>query len=384
MTSHDYLGHEFAEMIGGNPEIIDFLQAGPLDGIWYWDLERPENAFISPRFWKVCGYDPATRGHAASDWQNQIHPDDRISVLKELSATCDNSGRHFDREVRFLHKNGSTVWMRCHGLVIGNDDGKPVRLLGTHTDISALKESQDALLESDTRLEISIRELEQFAYVTSHDLKQPLRIAASFAELLAKNYRGKLDDKADQYIDYILNEARYMQQLLDDLLKLSRIDTRFDPSTTNCGILLEDILQELKAEIDETDAEVAVGPLPTIRADPKQIRQVFMNILRNAIKFRSEERPRIGITATRDCGTWNFSIADNGIGIDSEFHDRIFTIFQKLHARDEYPGTGIGLTIVKKIIDRHGGQISIDSASGHGTRINFSIPAQDNIMRSSK
>ncbi len=230
--------------------------------------------------------------------------------------------------------------------------------------------------ERTLELERSNKELEQFAYVASHDLQEPLRMVASYAELLGKRYSGQLDDKADNYIGFMVEGAVRMQELINDLLSLSRVGTHGkDPEPTDCGEVMAEVMTLLRATLQESDAQVRFGALPMVMADRTQLRMLLQNLLTNAVKFRGDEPPRVDVTATRKDGAWEIAIADNGIGIEARHHDQVFTIFRRLHERSRYPGTGIGLAIVKKIVERHGGEVRLESAPGEGSRFSFTLPA---------
>ena len=226
-----------------------------------------------------------------------------------------------------------------------------------------------------TDLERSNKELEQFAYVASHDLQEPLRMVASYTQLLAQRYENQLDDKAHKYIGYAVEGATRMQGLVNDLLQLSRVGTRGKPfEKTDSSQVLQSVLKNLEKVIEETQAEIHVAPLPMVMADPMQLGQIFQNLIENAVKFRGENKPEITVSATVNNGDCTFQVKDNGIGIDPMFHERIFTIFQRLHERGKYEGSGIGLAIAKKIVERHGGRIWIESAEGEGSVFLFTFP----------
>lgn len=261
---------------------------------------------------------------------------------------------------------GAHVWAVVSPL---NDyDGKRIGTIETIRDITAIKEAEANLARSNS-------ELEQFAYVASHDLQEPLRKIAGFTELLANRYKGKLDEKAESYMEYIVDGATRMRSLINDLLKYSRImRSSRELEDTDCSAVLSGVLRDIELAAKESNAEIVCGPLPTIQADRKQLGQLFQNLIGNAIKYRGAAPPRITITAIRQQGNWLFSVGDNGIGIAPEFYERIFAIFQRLHTRAEYPGTGIGLAICQKIVERHGGKIWVESTAGKGSTFFFTIP----------
>jgi light-regulated signal transduction histidine kinase (bacteriophytochrome) len=246
----------------------------------------------------------------------------------------------------------------------------------TH-DITDRKQAEEALERKTEELERSNRELQMFAYVTSHDLQEPLRGIASFTQLLAKRYGKDLDSEAQEFMKFITDGTTRMQQLIHDLLAFSRVQTRGEPfSPVDINNVLEEVKVNLRVAIEETGAVLTTDPLPVITADRTQIIQVFQNLIQNAIKFRKkDETPRVHVTAERNGDEWVFSVRDNGIGIEPQYFEKIFVIFQQLHSKGEYPGTGIGLAIAKRIIERHGGRIWVESEPGRGSTFSFTIPA---------
>jgi light-regulated signal transduction histidine kinase (bacteriophytochrome) len=256
----------------------------------------------------------------------------------------------------------------------------------------AIALSQAQLLESEVRqreeLVRSNTELQQFAYVASHDLQEPLRMVTSYLQLLEKRYQDKLDSRADQFIAYAVDGANRMKALIQDLLSYSRVSTHGQPfELVDVNRILASAIANLEFLIDETGAVITRDSLPQLKADATQLTQLFQNLISNGIKFRREGiSPQIQINVIRrewvhgrtamgeSLGEWIFSVRDNGIGIEPQYSDRIFVIFQRLHGRGKYPGTGIGLAICKKIVERHGGRIWIESEVGRGTTFYFTIP----------
>jgi light-regulated signal transduction histidine kinase (bacteriophytochrome) len=223
--------------------------------------------------------------------------------------------------------------------------------------------------------------LEQFAYVASHDLQEPLRMVAGYLQLLGERYQGKLDEKADKFIGYAVDGAERMSSLIRDLLAYSRVNSRGEEiRLVDSQISLEYALRNLTVSIEESGAEIVRDPLPTIRADSMQLALIFQNLIGNALKFRTPDRPpKIQISACQEDGHWQFSVKDNGIGFEQQYEEKIFLIFQRLHGRGQYPGTGIGLAICKRIIERHGGKIWATSTPGEGTIFYFTLPSQEKI-----
>ncbi|MBF8267207.1 MAG: hypothetical protein HW388_715 [Dehalococcoidia bacterium] len=239
-----------------------------------------------------------------------------------------------------------------------------------------VKEREQALAQQAAELERSNQELQQFAYVASHDLQEPLRMVASYTQLLARRYQGKLDADADEFIAYAVDGANRMQRLINSLLEFSRVSTQGrEPEPTDSAVAFQQAVSNLGMAMEESGAVVTHDPLPTVMADATQLTQVFQNLIGNAIKFHGEEPPRVHVSAEPKDNEWLFSVRDNGIGIEPEYFDRVFVIFQRLHSRLEYPGTGIGLALCKRIVERHGGRIWVESELGKGTTFYFTLPA---------
>lgn len=250
------------------------------------------------------------------------------------------------------------------------------------SDITERKKSEKALKHQEARERRSVElkrsndELQQFAYIAAHDLQEPLRMVASYTQLLAKRYKGRLDSDADEFIAYAVDGAHRMQLLIGDLLAYCRVGTKGEePRETSSEAALEQALLNLEGAIQESGVVVTHDPLPTVIADGAQLVQLFQNVVGNAIKYRSAELPRVHVSANKNGGNeWIFSMRDNGLGIDPKYFEKIFVMFQRLHGREEFSGTGIGLTVCKKIAERHGGRMWVESEPGKGSTFYFALP----------
>lgn len=280
-------------------------------------------------------------------------------------------------EESILYPDGSRRWIRTSKVPLHDRQGRVIGIMGTYEDITDQKRSEEQLRQSLAELERSNRDLERFAYVASHDLQEPLRMVSSYLQLLARRYLDKLDKDADAFIGYAVDGATRMQRLIEDLLAYARAGTRGNPFLpVNCNLIVARNLKSLGPLIDETGAVVTYDDLPTVMADEYQLAQVFQNLIINGIKFRTNQPPKVHVRADfdDDAKEWRFAVRDNGIGIALEYHRRIFDMFQRLHNREKYPGTGIGLAISERIVSRHGGRIWVESIPGDGSIFYFTIP----------
>ncbi len=282
---------------------------------------------------------------------------------------------HRRAETQMCRKDGSRIPVLVTLSAVRSDADMITHHVLEFSDIAELRRTREELILRTRDLGRSNLELEQFAYVASHDLQEPLRMVASYTQLIGQRYRGKLDADADEFIGFAVDGAVRMQAIINDLLMLSRIGTHNMPFTrVDANQSLEMAMTNLRLAIDESGAKIVCGPLPMLDADSSQLTRLFQNLIGNAIKFRGDRRPVVETGAERQDGEWIFHVRDNGIGIAPEYFERVFMMFQRLHSRQEYSGTGIGLTICKKIIERHGGRIWIESEPGKGTTFFFSIP----------
>jgi light-regulated signal transduction histidine kinase (bacteriophytochrome) len=267
----------------------------------------------------------------------------------------------------------------AQGKVSVDEKGEVIKMFGTSQDISSMKKAEANLEKNNKELQRKNKELEQFAYVASHDLQEPLRTTTSFVHMFQKKYQGKLDSNADKYLNYIVNASERMRVLITDLLDYSHIGKEKELEKADSDELFKEVLDDLALIISETGAEIKASLLPEISCYPKEIKQLFQNLVMNAIKFRKKGTvPQLVISVVKEKGFWQFSFKDNGIGIEEEHKDRIFIIFQRLHTRSEYQGSGIGLSHCKKIVELHNGRIWVQSIPGEGSTFHFTV-AENNL-----
>jgi PAS domain S-box-containing protein len=355
-------------------ERLELVIQGTNDGVWDWDVKTNE-VYFSPRWKSMLGYEDHEISNRFDEWERRLHPDDRVMALARVRAYLAGDIPVYELEHRLLHKDGHYRWILARGLALRDEDGKPYRMAGSHTDLTERKHAAEELKKAAEELARSNKELEQFAYIASHDLQEPLRMVSSYTELLARRYKDKLDNDAREFIGYAVDGARRMGTLINDLLAYSRVSSQKKPyELVDCMQTMKAVRDNLKMVIDESGAKVIAEALPRVMGDPTQLLQLLQNLIGNAIKFRGSQPPIIEVAAVERDGEWLFSVKDNGIGIDPEDFERIFLVFQRLHTREEYPGTGIGLALCKRIVERHGGHLWVESAKGKGSTFYFTIP----------
>jgi len=335
-----------------------------------WELDRVRNRLMwSAEVYRICGFEPHEFAATYEAFLEVVHPDDRTAVDAAYNGSIGEGRGSYEIEHRVVRKStGETrvVHERC--IHIRDASGNVVRSIGMVQDITERKQAEEEM----RRLTES---MEQFAYVASHDLQEPLRVIASYSQLLERRHKDKLDQDAKDFIAFIVDGATRMQKLILDLLAYSRVGHKDGALTkVDCGDLVRKVTSGLAETIESSGATVTVETLPVVRGHETSLFQLFQNLISNALKFHGDEAPRIEIGARRKETAWVFSVRDNGMGIDSGYHDRIFAIFQRLHPRSQYTGTGIGLAICKKVVENHGGKIWVDSEFGKGSTFYFTIP----------
>jgi PAS domain S-box-containing protein len=340
----------------------------------YWIKPDRNFRYVSPSCKRITGFthlDFMTNPHLFTEI---VHPEDRERIETHTEENRDETIAE-PLEYRIITKAGVVRWISHSCAPLYSTDGKSIGRRGTNRDITDRKRAEVELHRTLEELKASNTELEQFAYVASHDLQEPLRGIAGLAQLLQQRYHGQLDSQADEFIDLIVDGTQRMQTLINDLLAYSRIGRRgevIQPTDTEEALMAT--MKNLDVAIREYGARITHESLPTVKADATQLIQLFQNLIGNAIKFRSERPPEIHIGVTDAGDFWQFSVHDNGIGIEPQYFERVFQVFQRLHTRREYKGTGIGLAICKKIIERHRGKIWVESEPGVGATFYFTLP----------
>jgi PAS domain S-box-containing protein len=354
-----------------------FRSLTQLSSDWYWEQDNSFRlTFMSGRMGERTGLD-ARSFLGQQRWDTpalNLTEDDWRAHRQQLV-------RHEpfrDFELQRPTPEGGSRWISLSGEPVYGDDGAFVGYRGVGKDITEGKQAEIALREAHEELKRSNAELEQFAYVASHDLQEPLRMVSSYTQLLVRRYGDKLDGDSREFMGYIVDGAARMKQLIEDLLAYSRVGTKGKEFRE---VAVEEALRRavsnLRAAIQETGAAVTWDALPTVAADDTQLAQLFQNLIGNALKFRSASVPRIHVFVSSNEPQWHFMVRDNGIGIEPQYFERIFMVFQRLHNKAEFPGTGIGLAICKKVVERHGGRIWVESRPGEGSAFHFTLPKRE-------
>ncbi|WP_320443097.1 MEDS domain-containing protein [Halosolutus halophilus] len=411
-TSHVALTRDITEQVERERELeraLDLLEKTErIADVGGWEIDtQTMDVFWSDHIFELLGTS-VDEEPSLDEALDMYHEEDRQIVEGAIEAALD-SGDPFDVEARLRTDGGEVRWLRLQG-VPETVDEEVVSLRGAAQDITERKEREQRLEEVIDRLEASNERLEQFAYAASHDLQEPLRMVSTYLRLLERRYEDALDEDGEEFLEFAVNGADRMREMIEALLAYSRVETQGDPlEPVDLDAILDDVLSDIQVQIAEYDAEVTVDDLPRVAGDASQLRQVFQNLLENGITYSGDDPPRIEITAERsealdaserssaerssaerssehgpredgtaaedDGAEWIVSVRDEGIGIDPDDQDRIFEVFQRLHTHGEYDGTGIGLALCERIVERHGGEIRIDSEPGEGTTVSVTLPA---------
>ncbi|MBI1394371.1 MAG: PAS domain S-box protein [Betaproteobacteria bacterium] len=347
------------------------------EGLWDWNLVT-DDIYLSPQWFAMLGYAEGEVPYRGDFRATLIHPDEAQGWRTVLQQHFDARTPFHSVECRFRAHDGTYRWMLDRGQVVERDaDGRPLRMVGTDTDISDRKVLELSLRQQTEDLTRSNADLERFAYIASHDLQEPLRMVASFLQLLDRKYEGKLDDTGRQYLDFAVGGARRMQALIQDLLRYSRAGRSDEPLVrVDMNRALAVALDNLSVAIADAGAKVSPDVLPPARGQAGELTQVFQNLVQNALRYGGEAAPELKISGEcTDDGMCTFSVQDNGVGIAPQHQDRIFELFKRLNPNDGKSGTGIGLATCKRIIERFGGRIWVESQPGAGSTFRFTLPS---------
>ncbi|HXG85954.1 MAG TPA: PAS domain S-box protein [Pyrinomonadaceae bacterium] len=345
-------------------------------GSWDWDITQNKIVW-SDELFRIFGLTPQEFAGTYEAYFERVHPDDREFVTTMIGRAM-NEKQFPDYEHRLVQTDGSIRNIQAKAIVFLNEHGTPVRMTGTAQDITERKMAEEKMKKFAAELQRSNSELQDFASVASHDLQEPLRKIQSFADELKINISHSIDKDDLDSLDRMIAAAGRMRNLINDLLAFSRITSMAKPFVpVDLNSLLKEVLSDLEIRARDSNAQIEAGHLPIIDADPLQMRQLFQNLIGNALKFhRPDTTPIVKISASNGGGNCQLTISDNGIGFDEKYLDRIFTIFQRLHGRNEYEGTGIGLAVCRKIVERHGGELTARSAVGEGAAFIITLPVK--------
>jgi len=327
----------------------------------------------NPAFLRIFGIAQTVDVRTVDRSQFYLNKDDQAAILNKLRS----EGGVRDHHIRQRRIDGTVIWISVSKTLVTDAQGHEY-IDGLIEDITSRKEAEILLVTKAEELARSNANLAEFAYIASHDLQEPLRMVSVFSSLVEKRYAPALDAKGVHYLHEIVDAAKRMRCLIDDIMNYSKLDGEYSTIKVDCNEVIDRVRYALQSRITETDAEIIHAPLPTINGDPVMVGQIFQNLMSNALKFRRiGERPLICIGATRKEDFWQFSIADHGIGIAEASHARIFQVFHRLHGREEYDGSGIGLAICRKAVHRQRGEIHVESVLGQGSTFFFTLPAAD-------
>jgi PAS domain S-box-containing protein len=335
----------------------------------------------SPTLEAIHGLSPGSFGGTFEDYLSDVHPEDLVAVKQAIVGSLEERTGH-DIEYRIVWPDGSLHWIQGKGRVVLDASGNTVGMTGVCMDITIRKRAEEEIRAANAALLRSNEDLERFAFVASHDLQEPLRMISAYAQLLVKEYPGLFQGDAAAFVGNIIEGAKRIRELLVDLLAYAEIRgaSQGPLEVVDLNLVVENVKLTLKTAVDESGAVINSDRLPVLRGHAGHFVPLFQNLIGNALKYRSERPPWIDVSVQEQDGQLRFSVADNGIGIAEEFHDKIFVVFKRLHGRD-IPGTGIGLAICQRVVERYGGRIWVESQVGRGSTFFFTIPIRASVSR---
>ncbi|MBW2467360.1 MAG: response regulator, partial [Deltaproteobacteria bacterium] len=359
-----------------------FLQDGSLDGLWYWDLENLENEWMNPRFWTLLGYDPQEKKHLASEWQDLIYSEDLQVALDNFHKHCSNPNHPYDQVVRYRHKNGSTVWIRCRGIVIRDETGKPIRMLGAHTDLTPLKQAEEELQMAKDAAESATLAKSEFLANMSHEIRTPMNAIIGMTHLTQQT---ELTAKQRDYLNKIHSSANMLLRVINDILDFSKIEAgklKMEVVDFSLKNVMDNLASMIAVKAQEKGLKILFPiaddvPLFLV-GDPLRLSQVLINLTTNAIKFTESGEVVVSVDCEKITPDWvflRFCVTDTGIGLTEDQQTRLFKAFDQADTSTtrQYGGTGLGLSISKKLVEMMGGEISVESKPGQGSTFTITI-----------
>lgn len=372
-----YLEKELRQLVASDPTMWDFLQQGSLDGVWYWDLEKPDSGWMSPEFWKLLGIDPTSKTHDPSSWQDLMFPDDLILEQENFDKHCADPNHPYDQIMRYRHADGSTVWVHCRGMAIRDQNGRPVRMLGAHNDLTAVKRAEEEVRRERDKLKLANEELLAFTYGVSHDLKSPSRTALQLVQEGMLADEGNLSKDQRELFEGAISTLLRMQAQIADLLDYGILVGEKQPERPiPLRDVVREIVQDLSYDLSSVGGSVEIADLPTISGYHSQLSMLIKAMVTNALKYRRDDVcPVLKIACEPTDGrVVPISFQDNGRGIPEDQFDNIFGVFTRLHRHDEIYGTGVGLAVCKRVALNHDATISVSSCLGVGSKFTLNMP----------
>lgn len=364
-----YLKRELYDLLARERSVMEFLHADSVDGMWFWDLERPEHEWMSPGFWRVFGYDASEKQHLASEWMDMIHPDDlRLAQQNARVAMADPEAR-YDQIVRYRHRDGTTVWVRCRGLILRDDDGRATRMLGAHSDLTNFKRAEELRRQNEA--------LDLFTRLAAHDFQAPLRHIRYFLDVAHKARQDSSPEALAEALAGIEKSEERLAELCDGLLEYAQLDlsnTRLQ--TLSLRKVVDQALERMEPELRSVGADWRVhGSWPELHGASALLVQLFENLVSNSIKYRSADRPlELALSCTRELGSCVVRVVDNGVGFPPEEAKRILAPLTRLVAPAQVPGLGLGLAMCVRIAGQHRGTLEALGRPGEGAEFIVRLP----------
>lgn len=376
IPSPHYLANELNELAQADTVLWGFIQRASLDGVWYWDLENPENLYISPEYWQCLGIDPATRRHSPDEFVDVVFPEDLPNIMTNLEQHYANPDVPYEQIVRFRHAHGSTVWVRCSGLAIRDTQGRAIRMLGAHNDITKIKEAESAAVTQAQLLEQAYEELKQLTYRISHDLTAPINTIELLLTEIRSDDANRLSEDQQSLCKMVLKTTTRARQTLKELLTYSQaIHGPKTWSIVNLRHVTEQAIENLTCAIKEANAQIVIGTMDHTNGDPHQLMSLIQNLISNSIKYRSPmQPPHVEVFCQGHASDTVLTVRDNSMGMKAELMERIFQPFERLHSQDEIHGTGLGLAVCDRIVKNHRGSIKVTSQPNEGSTFQITLP----------